>query len=570
MKSSFPAGLSFAILCLLPSVRVLGQSIQDNLYTTNGSVYAVATSGNTIYIGGSFTSVGPVGGATVTRNYIAALDATTGAVTSWDPNADSWVTCLAVSGTVVYAGGYFDNMGGQARGKLAAIDRGTGSPTSWQPGADNTVFATAASATKIYAGGNFAWLGNYGRQNLASIDMSTTYDASTWNPSTSGTLSPVFALAVSGSTIYVGGSFGNIQGRQRIVALDATTGNIPAGWSPPTPNAAVRALAVSGATLYVAGDFTLVGSTARNHIAAFDAATGTPTAWDPNANGSILSLAVSGSTVYAGGTFSTIAGTSRNNLAALDASTNTSNATSWDPNANGTVRALAISASNATIYAGGDFTGVFSTAHAYIAGMTNAADITLPVELVGFNVVANHLNADLHWSTLTEVSSYGFEIERRVISSRSSVVSEWVRVGFVAASGTSTTSREYTFVDKVPAAGRYAYRIRQINNDGTLRNYREVEVEVGLAPREFMLSQNYPNPFNPSTTIGFTVPSNGPATLKIHNILGQEVATVFEGEAEAGRYVAVTFDVKGLASGMYFARLAFDGKSLMRKVILLK
>ena len=89
-------------------------------------------------------------------------------------------------------------------------------------------------------------------------------------------------------------------------------------------------------------------------------------------------------------------------------------------------------------------------------------------------------------------------------------------------------------------------------------------------PTVFALSQNYPNPFNPSTVIQFTVPSNGRAVLKVFNILGQEVATLFDGVATAGEYHQETFDASRLASGIYFSQLEFDGKMQMKKMLLLK
>ena len=87
--------------------------------------------------------------------------------------------------------------------------------------------------------------------------------------------------------------------------LDAATGQATA-WNPDASND-VFALAVSGSTVYAGGDFTLIGGQTRNYIAALDATTGLATAWDPGANGGhVNALAVSGSTVYAGGSFTSI------------------------------------------------------------------------------------------------------------------------------------------------------------------------------------------------------------------------------------------------------------------------
>ena len=105
-----------------------------------------------------------------------------------------------------------------------------------------------------------------------------------------------------------------------------------------------------------------------------------------------------------------------------------------------------------------------------------------------------------------------------------------------------------------------------LNGNGTLTTMREI---FG-APNEFSLKQNYPNPFNPSTTIEFTVAVNGRAILKIFNAIGQDVATLFDGAADAGQYQAATFDAKNFSSGIYFARLQSGGNMVMRKMLLIK
>lgn len=95
-------------------------------------------------------------------------------------------------------------------------------------------------------------------------------------------------------------------------------------------------------------------------------------------------------------------------------------------------------------------------------------------------------------------------------------------------------------------------------------------LNVAAAPTQFLLEQNYPNPFNPTTNISFIVPSTGRATLRVVNILGQEVATLFDGQAVAGVYNQVQFNASGLASGFYLSRLEYDGKVQFKKMTLLK
>ncbi len=89
-------------------------------------------------------------------------------------------------------------------------------------------------------------------------------------------------------------------------------------------------------------------------------------------------------------------------------------------------------------------------------------------------------------------------------------------------------------------------------------------------PWQFHLDQNYPNPFNPSTSISFTVPADGHATLKIYNALGQELALIFNGEARAGISNTVRFDASGRASGILFSRLEYGGRTQLMKMQYIK
>ncbi|MCK9409208.1 MAG: DUF5110 domain-containing protein, partial [Bacteroidetes bacterium] len=111
-------------------------------------------------------------------------------------------------------------------------------------------------------------------------------------------------------------------------------------------------------------------------------------------------------------------------------------------------------------------------------------------------------------------------------------------------------------------------------------------LQENQAPHQFELEQNYPNPFNPTTTIGFTVVTTVSSevfesavkkendgtrtTLKVYNVLGQEVSILFNGIAETGKYHQVTFDASNLSSGMYVARLQSGDNVQMRKMTLLK
>ena len=88
-------------------------------------------------------------------------------------------------------------------------------------------------------------------------------------------------------------------------------------------------------------------------------------------------------------------------------------------------------------------------------------------------------------------------------------------------------------------------------------------------PREYFLGQNYPNPFNPSTIISYQLPVTSNTNLKVYNLLGEEVATLFEGIQQPGKYEAI-FNGSKLASGMYVYRLSANIFVDVKKLVLLK
>ena len=233
-----------------------------------GNVLALATSGSTIYAGGDFGSIGGQ-----PHDHLAAIDAATGSVRDWNPEIGRGpyggsVGALAVAGATVYVGGDFTTADGQPRSNLAAIGASTGAVTAWNPGAEGAsryVRALAAAGSTVYIGGQFDSVGGQPRPNLAAVDT-TTGIATDWNPSPDG---PIGALAASGSAMFVGGRFTSIAGQPRnnLAAVDATTG-ASTDWNPDI-NGTVDALQVSGSTLYAGGLFSSVGPIAQRSFAEF-------------------------------------------------------------------------------------------------------------------------------------------------------------------------------------------------------------------------------------------------------------------------------------------------------------
>ncbi|MEW5797436.1 MAG: T9SS type A sorting domain-containing protein [Bacteroidota bacterium] len=189
----------------------------------------------------------------------------------------------------------------------------------------------------------------------------------------------------------------------------------------------------------------------------------------------------------------------------------------------------------------------------------------LPVELTTFSVNTIGKNVHLQWSTATETNNAGFEIERQDQTSNA-----WHKIAFIEGHGTTSSPKSYSYVDSKVSAGKFLYRLKQIDRDGKFEYSNTVESNVGLTAEDFHLSQNYPNPFNPLTIIQFAVPLSEFVSLKVYNALGQEMKTLFNGIAEGNTLHKVEFDGSSLPSGVYFYALKTKERNDVKKLLLLK
>jgi hypothetical protein len=182
----------------------------DPVPQPSGRVYAVLVLGNTIYLGGSFTSVKDEFGIDQPRSRLAAIDATTGRLLPWNPGASRLVRALATDGNRIYAGGEFARAGGRTHNYVAAIDAATGAVIhSWNPSADAPVYALAVLGSRLYLGGAFGAVNGQSRTRLAAVNAATGALDAGWTPTVGGAVDPrVWALAPSpdGARIYVGGT----------------------------------------------------------------------------------------------------------------------------------------------------------------------------------------------------------------------------------------------------------------------------------------------------------------------------------------------------------------------------
>jgi alpha-tubulin suppressor-like RCC1 family protein len=346
-------------------------------------IYAVAVDASTVYVGGIFETATP---SSVTRVNLAAFNVSDGTATSWDPdiaaagtgNNGLAVHSISLSGSAVYVAGGFSAVNissvNAPRNTFASFDLTTGAVNSWDPQA---ICGTAVSSTcdggneNILVSGSEVFLGTAGtsginyvgprdlRNGLAAIDPATGHVTS-WDAGIKGGAfgldanTHVDSLLVSGSTLYIGGSFTSVNNdttpvnRNGMAALNLSDAQAT-GWDPDIGQTfvdgnitTVHSMAIAGSTLYAGGMFNTVngGGFTRNMLAAFNLTDGTATSWDPDVSSDngpegvhdvVNSIAISGDTLYAGGHFTTVngGGVNRNNLAAFNLTDGT--ATAWDP-----------------------------------------------------------------------------------------------------------------------------------------------------------------------------------------------------------------------------------------------
>ena len=188
----------------------------------------------------------------------------------------------------------------------------------------------------------------------------------------------------------------------------------------------------------------------------------------------------------------------------------------------------------------------------------------IPVELTSFTAKVIENKVNLFWSTATELNNQGFEVQRKV---KSDFENDWESVAFVQGFGTTAQPKSYSYVDEVEA-GTYYYRLKQIDFDGSFNYSNEIEVDIKIV-NQFSLEQNFPNPFNPTTKISWQSPVSGLQTLKVYDILGNEIATLVNEFREAGKY-NIEFDASNLNSGVYIYKLTSGNFVSSRKMTVVK
>ncbi len=369
-RTIIAAGLGGVVLTAASPAQAVVSTDPDTVPSFNGVVTAVAYSGSTIYVGGDFTAA-IVNGKQIARSHLAAVDADTGALTSWAPSVNGRVKAIAVSGSSVYIGGQFTSVAGRSRDSLARLDVATGAVSStFKHTITGNVYALAAGNGRLYVGGAFTAVDASTRTRLAAFDLTSGALDGSWKPAADD---QVEALTYASGKVYVGGKFHKIaaaSGHDRLAALTPTTGAIDntfkakptyitygiavtsdgvysvhggqggraAAWTTSgtlewtaTFDGDAQAVGTVGDTVYVGGHFDkacrssrtgsqgvcIDGSDVRIKLAALDKESGDLQDWTANANGidGVLTMATQSDRFAVGGAFTTINGKSQKRLA---------------------------------------------------------------------------------------------------------------------------------------------------------------------------------------------------------------------------------------------------------------
>jgi hypothetical protein len=334
----------------------------------DGTVRALAVSGDDVFVGGEFSAIG--GSA---RTFLAKLSLTgAGAVDAgFAPVLDGQVRALATDGATVYAGGAFGSANGAARDALAAFDAASGSlVTGFVPGyrSAEAVNALALDGTQLYVGGKLQATHPSSGHNRAIARLAAANGA--LDTGWLARIHPrggaeVWSIAVGADSVYIAGQFRSVgQGggnnRSNLAELLKTDAGRTA-WNPGA-DAPVRAIALvsdglGGETLLAAGDFTTIGGGAHTFLAHIDA-TGAATAFSADADRPVRAVLAAGANAVVGGAFRALGGELEEGLARVDIATGARDATFTGAVAGpGAVHAFAFDEAGGIVF-GGEFDSV--------------------------------------------------------------------------------------------------------------------------------------------------------------------------------------------------------------------
>ncbi len=196
----------------------------------NGSIYALESGNNELYVGGSFTSI-----SSITRNYLAAINPNNGSVLAWNANITSessyFVSCIKISGSRIYIGGRFESFGSMIRRNLASLDINTVVPSGWSPNPNSNATHFKLYGSKLYVTGLFTSIFGQNHSQLAVLDTSGSGALMPFqlNPGFSGS---AYLIMMCGNKLLLAGSIDYINSQTwKGPALYDTASGVVSPWN---------------------------------------------------------------------------------------------------------------------------------------------------------------------------------------------------------------------------------------------------------------------------------------------------------------------------------------------------
>ena len=192
----------------------------------------------------------------------------------------------------------------------------------------------------------------------------------------------------------------------------------------------------------------------------------------------------------------------------------------------------------------------------------------LPVELASFEANTTDEATVLRWTTASETNNAGFAVQHRADSTGA-----WEQLGFVeskAPGGNSSDAQTYRFRTDALEVGTHGFRLQQVDTDGTAHVSRVVQARVSM-DEAFRLT-SYPNPVQRQATVKVAVKTEQEVQLRLYDVLGRRLATLYDGPLPAQESHAMTLrpDDLGLSSGAYFLRLVGEEGTRTRRLTVVR
>jgi hypothetical protein len=278
---------------------------------------------------------------------------------TWQTNGR--VNAITVVGTTAYIGGQFTSVrpagaaagsGEVTRNHVAAIDLANDTLLPWNPDASGSVQSIAVSGSSVYLGGSFTKVGGKTHTRIAAVNAASGAGVSGFKASANA---EVMALQITNGTLYAGGNFTTMDGAasSHVAALTLSTGAVVPGWNGSTDGPVLaETVTADGSKLIVGGSFASVDGAASNHIGALSPTTGVPVTWGSHTPYKVITLTADAHGVYAGGD------SYGGNFAHFNATTGKID---WHGGTDGNVQGIGVL--NGEVYAGGHFANYCGTDH---------------------------------------------------------------------------------------------------------------------------------------------------------------------------------------------------------------